>query len=100
MSSGTSDLRERRLRPVYDAIDNGQYKQSLQLCNKLLLKKQQQHEDQAIVKALMGLTLVRMDKRTEALQCAEEARSLKPTDEETLQALTFTYKPMQRRTFT
>ena len=76
-----------------DALDNGQFKQALQLCTKLLKKQ----EDHAIVKALMGLAYVRMDKKQEALQNADEARLMKPTDEETLQALTYTYKPLNRR---
>ena len=79
--------------PPADAIDCGQYKQSLALCGKMLKK----NEDVAIVKALMGLTHYRMDQKKEALLLADEARAMRPTDLETLQALAHTYKPLQKR---
>jgi len=84
------EVRERRLRPIYDAIDSGQYKQSIQLCTKLLKK----NEDPLIVKALMGLTMQRMHKPEEAKKLADEVKAGKPTDESVLQALTLTYRAL------
>jgi N-terminal acetyltransferase B complex non-catalytic subunit len=53
---------DRKLRPIYEAIDARNYKQSLKLCNNFLKKK----EDSQHAKVLKALTLQRLGKSDEA----------------------------------
>ncbi|ORE08641.1 hypothetical protein BCV72DRAFT_303592 [Rhizopus microsporus var. microsporus] len=79
---------EKKLRPLYEAIDEGQNKLALQHCAKLLKK----NPDWPL--ALKSLTLVRSGKDSEALQLCEQVKKAIPTDEPTLQAVTLALKEL------
>ncbi|CAO3701071.1 unnamed protein product [Rhizopus microsporus] len=81
---------EKKLRPLYEAIDEGQNKLALQHCAKLLKK----NPDWPLVKALKSLTLVRSGKDSEALQLCEQVKKAIPTNEPTLQAVTLALKEL------
>ncbi|KAG0169915.1 N-alpha-acetyltransferase 25, NatB auxiliary subunit [Apophysomyces sp. BC1015] len=84
------DLTEKKLRPLYEAIDNGQNKQALQLVNKSLKKT----PDWPLLKALKALVLVRTGKEDEASKLCQQVSSVVPTDETTLQAVSIAYKEL------
>ncbi|KAG2237856.1 N-acetyltransferase B complex non catalytic subunit-domain-containing protein [Thamnidium elegans] len=81
---------EKKLRPLYDALDEGQNKMALQHCAKLLKKS----PDWPLVKALKALVLVRTGKEEEALQLCDQVKKAIPTDEATLQAVTMALKEL------
>ncbi|KAF9919778.1 N-alpha-acetyltransferase 25, NatB auxiliary subunit [Linnemannia zychae] len=87
---------EKKLRPIYDAMEVGNYKEGIQLCNKALKRQPNLH----IVKALKALALERSGKLNEALALCEEIQWAKPTDEATLRTLSMVlrsagkYEPM------
>ncbi|ORX87429.1 TPR-like protein [Basidiobolus meristosporus CBS 931.73] len=85
-----SDFSERRLRPIYDAIDNQNYKQALQLCSKILKKQ----NDILIVQALKALTLERTGKEEEALEICKFIKKRMPIDEPTLQIVGMVYRSL------
>ena len=65
---------ERKIRPIYEALDSRNPKQALKLCDAILKK-------QAIplVQALKAVALARMDRLDEALAIARQVgASLKP----------------------
>nr|CAG8463167.1 6133_t:CDS:10 [Entrophospora candida] len=88
--SSILDVDERRLRPIYEAIDNFNYKFALQQCNKILKKQ----PEALIVKTLKGLVLERTGKQDEALKLCEQVKEKNPIDEAVLQALTLVYLSM------
>uniref|UniRef100_A0A0E0HCY7 Phagocyte signaling-impaired protein n=1 Tax=Oryza nivara TaxID=4536 RepID=A0A0E0HCY7_ORYNI len=61
---------ERRVRPIWDAVDSRQYKAALKLCTALLAK----HPTSPYVLALKGLILERMGKPDEALSVCLNAK--------------------------
>ncbi|KAF9188792.1 N-alpha-acetyltransferase 25, NatB auxiliary subunit [Haplosporangium sp. Z 767] len=87
---------DRKLRPIYDAMEVGNYREGIQLCNKALKKQ----PDLLIVKALKALAFERCERTSEALQLCEEIQWAKPTDEATLRTLSMVlrsarkYEPM------
>ncbi|KAF9182060.1 N-alpha-acetyltransferase 25, NatB auxiliary subunit, partial [Haplosporangium sp. Z 11] len=87
---------DRKLRPIYDAMEVGNYREGIQLCNKALKKQ----PDLLIVKALKALAFERCERTNEALQLCEEIQWAKPTDEATLRTLSMVlrsarkYEPM------
>ncbi|CAO3630245.1 unnamed protein product [Cunninghamella blakesleeana] len=83
-------LTERKLRPLYDAIDDGQYKIGLQHANKFLKKS----PNWGLVKALKAIILLRTGKEEEAKELCLEVKKGIPTDEATLQAITIAYKEL------
>ncbi|RUS21743.1 N-acetyltransferase B complex non catalytic subunit-domain-containing protein [Endogone sp. FLAS-F59071] len=93
-----ADPNERRLRPLYELIDNGQYKPALQLANKLLKKT----PDALLVKvrtkllgyALKAVALERTGKEEDALVLCQEIKKARPTDEAILQATTMVYREL------
>ncbi|RHZ56831.1 hypothetical protein Glove_396g53 [Diversispora epigaea] len=84
------DVSERKIRPIYEAIDNNSLKSALQQCNKLLKKQ----PEALILKALKGLILERTGKTEEALKLCDQVKEKKPIDEPILQALTMVYKSL------
>ncbi|KAI8350533.1 N-acetyltransferase B complex non catalytic subunit-domain-containing protein [Mortierella sp. GBAus27b] len=74
---------ERKLRPIYDAMEVGNYQKSIQLCNKALARQPDLH----IVKALKALAFERSGKMSEAMALCDEIQWAKPTDEATLRTL-------------
>ncbi|KAJ3054397.1 N-alpha-acetyltransferase 25, NatB auxiliary subunit [Rhizophlyctis rosea] len=87
-----TDVQEWKIRPIYDALDNGTPKSALQMCTKLLKKQ----PDAQILKALKALALERMGRDDEAAQLCDEVKAEKPTDEVILQTLTMVYRPQGR----
>uniref|UniRef100_F1KUD0 N-terminal acetyltransferase B complex subunit MDM20 homolog n=1 Tax=Ascaris suum TaxID=6253 RepID=F1KUD0_ASCSU len=80
---------ERRLKPIYDAIDGGNNKKAIQEAEKVLKK----HPSTHTAKVLKALALIRSDKHTEAWPLIEEVESLKEDiDENTLQAMCHCFK--------
>ena len=87
-------MANRKLRPIYDALDARNYKLSLKLCNAALQKG-----DSPLVKALKAVTLERSGKPDEALAlCREVASALKPPADDTLlNTLMITFKATGHR---
>ncbi|XP_061658118.1 N-alpha-acetyltransferase 25, NatB auxiliary subunit [Syngnathoides biaculeatus] len=86
------DPNDRRLRPIYDYLDNGNNKMAVQQADKLLKK----HKDLHCAKVLKAIGLQRTGKQDEAFTLAQEVTSLEPTDDNSLQALTILYREMHR----
>ncbi|KAG0036056.1 N-alpha-acetyltransferase 25, NatB auxiliary subunit [Podila clonocystis] len=82
-----SDL-EKKLRPIYDALEVGNYREGILLCTKALKRQSDFHA----VKALKALALERSGKMNEALALCEEIQWAKPTDEATLRTLSMVLK--------
>ncbi|XP_075739875.1 N-alpha-acetyltransferase 25, NatB auxiliary subunit [Rhipicephalus microplus] len=91
-SHADSSISERRLRPVYDYLDNGNHKKALQEAEKLLKKQ----KDFSCAKALKALALVRLSRLDEALSVLKELQAEAPTDDATLQAMTLCYRELER----
>lgn len=91
-SHADSSINERRLRPIYDCLDNGNHKKALQEAEKLLKKQ----KDFSCAKALKALALVRLSRSDEALTLLRELQVEAPTDDATLQAMTLCYREMER----
>lgn len=73
---------ERKVRPIYEALDARNYKLALKLCTSVLQKPGSHH---SLVKALKGVTLQRMGKMDEALAtCREIAKQTPPETGETV----------------
>ncbi|KAG8201857.1 hypothetical protein JTE90_027337 [Oedothorax gibbosus] len=87
-----SGVNERRLRPIYDCLDNGNNKKALQEAEKLLKKQ----KDFLCAKALKALALVRLGKSDEAFSLIREVHNEDPTDDPTLQAMTICYRELQK----
>ncbi|KND04408.1 uncharacterized protein SPPG_00138 [Spizellomyces punctatus DAOM BR117] len=87
-----TDVQERRLRPIYDALDSYSYKQAIQLCNKGLKKQ----GDALILKALKAVALDRMGREDEAFELCDEVKNAKPVDEGILQAIMMVYRAHQK----
>uniref|UniRef100_A0A8C1PYB1 N(alpha)-acetyltransferase 25, NatB auxiliary subunit n=1 Tax=Cyprinus carpio TaxID=7962 RepID=A0A8C1PYB1_CYPCA len=86
------DPNDRRLRPIYDYLDNGNNKMAIQQADKLLKK----HKDLHCAKVLKAIGLQRTGKQDEAFTLAQEVAVLEPTDDNSLQALTILYREMHR----
>ncbi|KAM3937578.1 N-alpha-acetyltransferase 25, NatB auxiliary subunit [Leptodactylus fuscus] len=86
------DPNDRRLRPIYDYLDNGNNKMAIQQAEKLLKK----HKDLHCAKVLKAIGLQRTGKQEEAFVLAQEVAALEPTDDNSLQALTILYREMHR----
>ncbi|XP_066272449.1 N-alpha-acetyltransferase 25, NatB auxiliary subunit-like isoform X2 [Branchiostoma lanceolatum] len=89
---GHVDVSERRLRPIYDALDASNNKKAIQEADKVLRKQ----KDLICAKALKAIALLRSSRRQEALLLAAEVASQEPIEEATLQALTICYREMER----
>ncbi|XP_022085610.1 N-alpha-acetyltransferase 25, NatB auxiliary subunit-like isoform X2 [Acanthaster planci] len=83
---------ERRLKPIYDNLDNGNYKTAIQMADKVLKK----HKDLQCAKVLKALALLRIGKRNESLGLTQDVMATKPVDEPTLQALSICFREMQK----
>lgn len=91
-SQGSSAVAERRLRPLWDAIDSRQYKTALKLAGSLLSK----HPDSVYLIVLKALVLERMGKAEEALTLCEQAKTSGPIDDLTLSTLQIVYQRLDR----
>lgn len=83
------DVAERRLRPVYDALDNLNNKQAIKLVDSILKKQ----KDLLCAKALKSLALIRAGRNSEGVALLDEIKNSKiKLDDSTLQAMTMCYK--------
>ncbi|KAI0241030.1 N-alpha-acetyltransferase 25, NatB auxiliary subunit [Lamellibrachia satsuma] len=89
-SRGGVDVSERRLRPIYDCLDNGNNKKALQEADKVLKKQ----KNFSCAKVLKGLALLRLGRQEDCVSMIEEVHDQHPTDEQTLQAMTICYKEL------
>lgn len=85
-------VNERRLRPIYDCLDNGKNKKALQEADKLLKKQ----KDFLCAKALKALALIRLGRQDEAVTSLDEVHYENPTDDPTLQAMTICYRELHK----
>ncbi|XP_031561893.1 N-alpha-acetyltransferase 25, NatB auxiliary subunit-like [Actinia tenebrosa] len=92
MAARHVDVNERRLRPVYDALDLMNNKQAIQLADKILKKQKVLH----CAKVLKSLALLRSGRQAECAALMEEVVSAKPCDEPTLQAMTICFRELQK----
>lgn len=86
MASGSHvdvTVNERRLRPIYDCLDNGNNKKAIQEAEKALKK----HKDFQCAKVLKALALLRLGRHDESSVILDEIHSQHPTDEATLQVV-------------
>ncbi|KAL4713635.1 hypothetical protein ACJJTC_002982 [Scirpophaga incertulas] len=83
---------ERRLRPIYDWLDNGNNKKALQEAEKVLKKS----PTLQAARALKALALFRLGKTEQAHALLDELATEKLCDDTTLQAMTITYRESQQ----
>ncbi|KAJ6636490.1 Phagocyte signaling-impaired protein [Pseudolycoriella hygida] len=83
-----SSIMERRLRPIYDCLESGNNKKALQEAEKALKKT----PNILCFKALKALALLRMSRDEEADTLVGEIAAKNPSDDSTLQVMTFCYK--------
>lgn len=83
---------ERRLRPVYDWLDNGYNKKALQEAEKVLKKS----PSLQAARALKALALYRLGRAQEAEAVLDALVEEKPSDDTTLQAMTMSFRESQQ----
>ncbi|XP_077995512.1 N-alpha-acetyltransferase 25, NatB auxiliary subunit-like [Glandiceps talaboti] len=86
------DVNERRLRPIYDNLDNGNNKIAAQLADKVLKKQKDLH----CAKVLKALALLRLGKHSESFNILQEVSAIEPIEDPTLQAMSICYREMQK----
>lgn len=93
-SSGRShvDVNERRLRPIYDCLDNGNNKKAIQEADRILKKQR----DFSCAKALKCLALVRLGRHDESTPLLQDVHCQQPHDEPTLQAMAMCYRELYK----
>jgi len=87
-----NSVAERRLRPIYDWLDNGNNKKALQEAEKVL-KKQPEFQCCRVLKCL---ALIRLGKEGEAEVILNKVLSESPVDEGALQAMTIAWRELQQ----
>jgi len=94
MSRHTAEnsVSERRLRPIYDWLDNGNNKKALQEADKVLKKQ----PDFQCCRVLKCLALIRLGKEGEAEVILNKVLSESPVDEGALQAMTIGWRELQQ----
>jgi predicted Zn-dependent protease len=90
--AGRAGIAERRLKPLWDAIDHRQYKPALKLATGLIAK----HPDSAYLLALKALVLERLGKDEEAADLCEQAKASGPVDEFTLTTLQLVFQRLHK----
>ena len=91
-TAAQNSVAERRLRPIYDWLDNGNNKKALQEADKVL-KKQPGFQ---CCKILKSLALLRLGRENEAQPILDSVLSEGPTDDGTLQAMTIAFRELQQ----
>ena len=91
-AAAQNSVAERRLRPIYDWLDNGNNKKALQEAEKVL-KKQPNFQ---CCKILKSLALLRLGRENEAQPILDSVLSEGPTDDGTLQAMTIAFRELQQ----
>jgi len=90
-NSSNDSVSERRLRPIYDWLDNGNNKKALQEADKVLKK----HPDFDCCLALKCLALMRLGRETEASTILDKVLASNPVDEGALNAMTIAFRELQ-----
>ncbi|KAG5344691.1 NAA25 acetyltransferase, partial [Acromyrmex charruanus] len=85
-------VNERRLRPIYDWLDNGNNKKALQEADKVLKK----HPTNQCARVLKALALLRMGKENECQVIMDKVRSEVPCEDSTLQAMSICYREIHQ----
>lgn len=78
-----------------DNLEVGNNRKALQESEKLLRK----HPNLLCARALKGLSLLRLGRYDESHGCLQTVAEEKPTDDSTLQVLSFCYREMEQRTY-
>ncbi|XP_064612793.1 N-alpha-acetyltransferase 25, NatB auxiliary subunit-like [Liolophura sinensis] len=86
------DVNERRLRPIYDCLDNGNNKKAIQEAEKVLRKQ----KDFQCAKVLKALALLRLGRHDESSGFLQEVHAQHPTDEATLHAMAICYREVHK----
>ncbi|XP_060069470.1 N-alpha-acetyltransferase 25, NatB auxiliary subunit-like [Ylistrum balloti] len=86
------DVNERRLRPIYDCLDNGNNKKAIQEADKVLKKQ----KDLQCAKVLKALALLRLGRHDESSLLLKDIHAQSPTDEATLQAMSICYREVYK----
>ncbi|XP_064648913.1 N-alpha-acetyltransferase 25, NatB auxiliary subunit-like [Lineus longissimus] len=86
------DVSERRLKPIYDYLDNKNYRKAVQEADRVLKKQ----KDLQCAKVLKALALLRQGKHDVSGKLLEEVHHQNPTDDATLQAMTICYGDMHK----
>ncbi|XP_034949721.1 N-alpha-acetyltransferase 25, NatB auxiliary subunit [Chelonus insularis] len=85
-------VNERRLRPIYDWLDNGNNKKALQEADKVLRKQ----PDNQCARVLKALALLRLGKEDQCQVIMDKVRSEVPCEDSTLQAMSICYKEISQ----
>ncbi|XP_060561283.1 phagocyte signaling-impaired protein-like, partial [Ruditapes philippinarum] len=83
---------ERRLRPIYDCLDNGNNKKALQEADKVLKKQ----KDLQCARVLKSLALLRLGRHDDSSVILHDVHDQHPTDEATLQAMAICYREIHK----
>lgn len=89
--ASNDSVAERRLRPIYDWLDNGNNKRALQEADKLMRK----HPEFECCQALRCLALMRLGREGEATQVLDKLLAVAPVDEGALNAMTIAFRELQ-----
>ncbi|CAK8694341.1 unnamed protein product [Clavelina lepadiformis] len=92
MATALNSVNERRLRPIYEQLDNGNNKKAFHEAEKVLRKQ----KDLLAAKVLKTIALHRMGKQQEAFALSNVIVAQEPTDENSLQGLSLYYKEIQK----
>jgi len=94
MSRGSAEnsVADRRLRPIYDWLDNGNNRRALQEADKVLKKQ----PDFQCCRVLKCLALIRLGREDEAAPILDKVMSESPVDEGSLQAMTIAYRELHQ----
>ncbi|KZS15079.1 Phagocyte signaling-impaired protein [Daphnia magna] len=87
-----NSVNERRLRPIYDWLDNGNNKKALQEAEKVLKKQ----PNLQCAKVLKALAMVRLGKSEEAQIILKDVQLEEPCEDATLQAMAICYRETHR----
>ena len=91
-AAALSSVAERRLRPIYDWLDNGNNKKALQEADKVLKKQ----SDFQCCKVLKSLALLRLGREGDAQPLLDAVLEECPTDDGTLAAMSIAFKELQQ----
>lgn len=83
---------ERKLKPIYDYLDNGYYKKSMQEIDKLLKK----NKDWPYLKVLKALACIRMNRKNEGIEMLNSVCNDAPYDDSTLQTMTICFRDLNK----
>eukprot|EP00873_Tetraselmis_striata_P024799 jgi/Tetstr1/445063/TSEL_032868.t1 len=84
---------DRKVRPIYDALDARNWKKGLQLAESALSKWKGAPEEAFLVQVLKAVALQRLGRTQEAVQVCDAVRAGKPSDDHLLNTMALVYKP-------